>query len=190
MVGLVCGLITASATAQTKPATTPVASDAPKAQKPLPLPPPSTSNVPQRAPFTGPAAGRPLPPPSALASVDIPDPLAPPGGSSVEESVQQLLSEAVVSTASKRSQRIDDVPLTISWIPAEELEGTGQFTLCEAIQYFPGMECRRGPMRKAAVSARGLGSNFLSNRLLLLKDGRPADGPVDGPVLRGRDDAA
>ncbi|MFL5356339.1 TonB-dependent receptor domain-containing protein [Archangium sp.] len=199
LVGLMCGLASNSGAAQTKstspasssaggsgavaqaPAST--ASDAPKTRKPLPLPAPATSsNVPQRAPFTGPSSGRPLPPPASMAGVDIPDPLA--GGasndSSLEESVQQLLSEAVVSTASKRNQRIADVPMTVSWIPAEELEGTGQFTLCEAIQYFPGMECRRGAMRKAAVSARGLGSNYLSNRLLLLKDGRPLTDPWTG----------
>ena len=184
LVGLMCGLTASAGVAQTKsssPAPTSTASDAPKARKPLPLPPPSSSsNVPQRAPFTGPAASRPLPPPSSLAGVDIPDPLATPEASSLEDSVQQLLSEAVVSTASKRSQRISDVPMTISWIPAEELEGTGQFTLCEAIQYFPGMECRRGAMRKTAVSARGLGSNYLSNRLLLLQDGRPLTDPWTG----------
>ena len=194
LVGLMCGLTAHAGTPQTKsslpaPASTTstgtstgtTAPDAPKARKPLPLPPPaSSSNVPQRAPFTGPSASRPLPPPSALAGVDIPDPLAAPEASSLEESVQQLLSEAVVSTASKRSQRIADVPMTISWIPAEELEGTGQFSLCEAIQYFPGMECRRGAMRKAAVSARGLGSNYLSNRLLLLQDGRPLTDPWTG----------
>ncbi len=190
VVGLMCGLATTTAAAQTKSstqATAPAstakkAADAPKARTPgsLPLPAPAASNVPQRAPFTGPAASRPLPPPSGLAGVDIPDPLATPEASSLEESVQQLLSEAVVTTASKRSQRIVDVPMTISWIPAEELEGTGQFTLCEAIQYFPGMECRRGSMRKAAVSARGLGSNYLSNRLLLLKNGRPLTDPWTG----------
>ncbi len=184
LVGLMCGLTASAGAAQTKsssPApTSSTAPDAPKARKPLPLPAPSSSNVPQRAPFTGPAASRPLPPPSSLAGVDIPDPLATPEASSLEDSVQQLLSEAVVSTASKRSQRISDVPMTISWIPAEELEGTGQFSLCEAIQYFPGMECRRGAMRKTAVSARGLGSNYLSNRLLLLQDGRPLTDPWTG----------
>jgi hemoglobin/transferrin/lactoferrin receptor protein len=195
LLGLACLLTTSTALAQSPrrapgPSTPPAASppdaaapaasspDAPRASKPLP--PPSPSNVPVRAPFTGPAASRPLPPPSSLATVDIPDPLAEPGAPSIEESVQQMLSEAVVSTASKRNQRLSDVPMTISWIPADELEGTGQFTLCEAIQYFPGMECRRGPMRKAAVSARGLGSNFLSNRLLLLQDGRPLTDPWTG----------
>ncbi len=163
---------------------------APKGQKSkLPMPtrgaalpdaaPPS--NVPQRSPFTGPVSTRALPPPSSLAGLDIPEPVAAQeGGASLEESVQQLLSEVMVSTASKRNQRIVDVPMTVSWISAEELEGTGQFTLCEAIQYFPGMECRRGSMRKAAVSARGLGSNYLSNRLLLLKDGRPLTDPWTG----------
>ncbi len=190
VVGLMCGLAANTAAAQTKSSTpTPAPAtkakkpaDAPKARAPgsLPLPAPAASNVPQRAPFTGPSSSRPLPPPSGLAGVDIPDPLATSESSSLEESVQQLLSEAMVTTASKRAQRIVDVPMTISWIPAEELEGTGQFTLCEAIQYFPGMECRRGSMRKAAVSARGLGSNYLSNRLLLLKNGRPLTDPWTG----------
>ncbi|MBM7115672.1 TonB-dependent receptor plug domain-containing protein [[Archangium] primigenium] len=178
LLALTCLLSAAPALAQTNKRPT----DAPQASKPAPPPAaaPPASNVPQRAPFTGPVMSRPLPPPSGLASVDIPDPLASPDGESLEASVQQLLSEAMVSTASKRSQRIADVPMTISWIPAEELEGTGQFTLCEAIQYFPGMECRRGSMRKAAVSARGLGSNYLSNRLLLLQDGRPLTDPWTG----------
>ncbi|WP_375745496.1 TonB-dependent receptor [Corallococcus interemptor] len=134
-------------------------------------------NVPDRAPFTEPASDRALPPPSSLSGLDGPD-LG--GGDDLEQNINMALSEAVVTTASKRSQRISDVPLTVSWIPAEELEGTGQFSLCEAIQYFPGMECRRGSMRKAAVSARGLGSNYLSNRLLLLKDGRPLTDPWTG----------
>ncbi|HEX8698553.1 MAG TPA: TonB-dependent receptor [Myxococcaceae bacterium] len=138
---------------------------------------PSTgSNVPATSRFEGPDPSRPLPPPSGLASLD--DPLS--GPDSIEQSVNVLLSEAVVTTAGKRDQRLQDVPLTVAWIPAEELEGTGAFSLCEAIQYFPGMECRRGPMRKVAVSARGLGSNFLSNRLLLLKDGRPLTDPWTG----------
>ncbi len=137
----------------------------------------SAPNVPATSRFTAPEPSRPLPPPSGLAGLDVADPT---GASSIEESVNVLLSEAVITTASKRNQRISDVPLTVAWIPAEELEGTGAFTLCEAIQYFPGLECRRGAMRKVAVSARGLGSNYLSNRLLLLKDGRPLTDPWTG----------
>ncbi|MBU8896503.1 TonB-dependent receptor [Corallococcus sp. M34] len=139
---------------------------------------PVHDNIPASAPFSQPTMDRPMPPPAGLAGLDGPDPLA--GASALEESVSRMQSEAIVTTASKRRQRISDVPLTVSWIPAEELEGTGQFSLCEAIQYFPGMECRRGSMRKAAVSSRGLGSNYLSNRLLLLKDGRPLTDPWTG----------
>ncbi|WP_163785835.1 TonB-dependent receptor plug domain-containing protein [Myxococcus vastator] len=151
--------------------------DAPTNPPPAIAQPEPASNVPITAPFAEPAMNRPLPPPSGLAGLDG-DPLG--GADALEESVNRVLSEAVVTTAGKRNQRISDVPLTVSWIPAEELEGTGQFTLCEAIQYFPGMECRRGSMRKAAVSARGLGSNYLSNRLLLLQDGRPLTDPWTG----------
>jgi outer membrane receptor protein involved in Fe transport len=172
--------------AATPPAPTPTPPAEPATATPTPAPSSgvaqpasgSSSNVPQTSPFVGPDPGRTMPPPSGLAGIDMPDPTA--GPDSIESSVEQLLSEAVVTTASKRNQRIKDVPLTVSWIPGEELEGTGAFTLCEAVQYFPGMECRRGSMRKAAVSARGLGSNYLSNRLLLLKDGRPLTDPWTG----------
>jgi len=168
-----------------EPAPAPVAAPAPvtttgspsmSAPGGLAADPGATSNVPNSAPFAGPDSNRTMPQPSSLAGLD--DPLS--GQSSIESAVNQLLSEAVVTTAGKRNQRLQDVPLTVAWIPAEELEGTGAFTLCEAIQYFPGLECRRGAMRKVAVSARGLGSNYLSNRLLLLKDGRPLTDPWTG----------
>lgn len=133
-----------------------------------PTPPPSKDpGVPPLAPFTIPAPNRPLAPPSSMAGLDFDD------ESSLEQGIRQLQSEVQVETATKRATKLQDVPMTVAWIPGDELEGTGQFSLCDAIQYFPGMECRRGPMRKAAISARGLGSNFLSNRLLLLQDGRP-----------------
>lgn len=123
------------------------------------------------APFSGPAGNRVLPPPAPLAGLDVPEP------GDIQE---DILREQTVTTGAKREQKLQDVPLTISWIPGEELQGTGAFSLCDTIQYFPGLECRRGAMRKAAVSARGLGSNFLSNRLLLLKDGRPYTDPWTG----------
>lgn len=137
-------------------------------------------DVPVSAPFTGPANSRPLPPPAPVP--DLPGESTATAGETPGVDINNIenLANAVVSSASKREQRLKDVPMTVSWIPAEELEGTGQFTLCDAIQYFPGMECRRGAMRKAAVSAFGLGSNFLSNRLLLLKDGRPETDPWTG----------
>jgi hemoglobin/transferrin/lactoferrin receptor protein len=170
-----------------EPVLAPVAAPPPAAMTGSPaLPPPggqganpgTVSNLPNTAPFAGPEGHRPLPPPSSMAGMGLDDPLA--GQSSIESAVNQLLSEAVVTTAGKRKQRLQDVPLTVAWIPAEELEGTGAFTLCEAIQYFPGLECRRGAMRKVAVSARGLGSNYLSNRLLLLQNGRPLTDPWTG----------
>ncbi len=137
------------------------------------------SNAPPLAPFTGPAGNRVLPVPSQLAGLNFAEPGSE-ESSAIEQSALQLQSQAVVETAGKRAQKLNEVPMTVSWIPAEELEGTGQFTLCDAIQYFPGMECRRGAMRKVGISARGLGSNFLSNRLLLLQDGRPQTDPWTG----------
>jgi hemoglobin/transferrin/lactoferrin receptor protein len=138
-----------------------------------------TPPPPPTAPFTAPADGSLPPPAPAPADLSLPPGDSGPEGG-IEERFRILQAKQTVSTASKREQSINDVPLTISAIPAEELDGTGRFTLCDAIQYFPGLECRRGAMRKAAVSVRGLGSNFLSNRMLLLVDGRPATDPWTG----------
>lgn len=155
-----------AAPAASAPQTVPASATAPKRRV----------DVPALAPFTGPASNRPLPPPAQLAGADF----TLPGEPSLEDSLLQLQNEVRFESATKRAQKLNEVPMTVSWIPADELEGTGQFNLCDAIQYFPGMECRRGPMRKVAISARGLGSNFLSNRLLLLQDGRPQTDPWTG----------
>lgn len=138
---------------------------------------PDLSTLPSAGPQPGSASGLPSVPkkkasPAASAST--------PGEVNLEAQLFKLQSQAVVETALKRKTSLRDIPLTLEWIPEQELEGTGMFTLCDAIQYFPGMECRRGAMRKVAVSARGLGSNFLSNRLLLLTDGRPDTDPWTG----------
>ncbi|MGQ0507420.1 MAG: TonB-dependent receptor plug domain-containing protein [Myxococcaceae bacterium] len=140
----------------------------PKSKTPPALP--AETPMPSLAPFTHPADSRPLPPPAPAPEDD---------SSELERRLSAFQADPVVSSM-KRKQKLSEVPMTVSWIPAEELEGTGQFTLCDAIQYFPGMECRHGAMRKAVVSARGLGSNFLSNRLLLLRDGRPETDPWTG----------
>lgn len=134
--------------------------------------------VPPSSSFTGPASNRALPPPAPLP--DLHDPTVPdPLGSDIEQQLELVHANEVVQIG-KREQRLADIPMTVSWIPASELDGVGALTLCDAIQFFPGMECRRGPMRKAAISSHGLGSNFLSNRLLLLKDGRPLTDPWTG----------
>jgi len=182
--GLVVAVMLVSGVAQAAAPRKPAPAPAPAAPAPETKPPPVDDveppvDVPVMAPFTGPASNRPLPPPAPIPGPSLePDALGLEG--SIEESLRQFQAEAVVSSATKREQRLKDVPMSVSWIPAEELEGTGQFTLCDTIQYFPGLECRRGAMRKATVSVHGLGSNFLSNRLLLLKNGRPETDPWTG----------
>lgn len=135
---------------------------------------PEPVDPPALAPFSGPSKKESLSNPASLAKLDLDS-----GSSDIETGFIELQSKAVVEIG-KRATKLRDIPLTVAWIPEEELQGTGEFTLCDAIQYFPGMECRRGAMRKVAVSARGLGSNFLSNRLLLLTDGRPETDPWTG----------
>ena len=136
-------------------------------------------------------AADPVPPgdapvlPSKAAPVAYPD-VAPPGEAAADdqsgepadlsaalESAAQRYQDKVTVSSGARNQKLSEVPMTLSYLSAEDIEGTGQFSLCDTIQLFPGLECRRGAMRQATVSTRGLGFNFMSNRLLLLKDGRP-----------------
>lgn len=132
------------------------------------------------------------PPDAPVAQPTTPAPeypdVAPPGeepggpadlGEKIEQAAQKYQDKITVSSGA-RSQKLSEVPMTLSYLGAEEIEGTGQFTLCDTIQLFPGLECRRGAMRQATVSTRGLGFNFMSNRLLLLKDGRPETDPWTG----------
>lgn len=100
-------------------------------------------------------------------------------GAALESAVQKYQDKVTVSSGA-RSQKLSEVPMTLSYLAAEDIEGTGQFSLCDTIQLFPGLECRRGAMRQATVSTRGLGFNFMSNRLLLMKDGRPETDPWTG----------
>ncbi len=91
----------------------------------------------------------------------------------------EALLNTTVSTASKREQSIAAVPVAVTVFSADDIEGTGQLTLCDALQYSQ-LSCRRGAMRKSVIGVRGLSSNFLSNRMLLLKDGRPETDPWTG----------
>ncbi len=103
-------------------------------------------------------------------------------GAALETAVQRYQDKITVSSGA-RSQKLSEAPMTLSYLSAEDIEGTGQFSLCDTIQLFPGLECRRGAMRQATVSTRGLGFNFMSNRLLMLKDGRPETDPWTGSFL-------
>src|SRR5690349_4899617 len=92
--------------------------------------------VPPSAPFTPRSTDQALAPPAPMPDLNLPPEPEPAG---IEERFRLMQAKQTVSTASKREQSLADVPLTLSAIPAEELEGTGQFTLCDAIQYFPGL---------------------------------------------------
>ncbi len=107
----------------------------------------------------------------------VPDP--PPGVDVADLDLSELLG-APLTTATKRLTSLRDSPVSAAVLTSDYLDGTGRFTLCDALQYVQGLSCRRGAMRKAVVGARGLSSNFLSNRLLLLRDGRPETDPWTG----------
>ncbi len=77
----------------------------------------------------------------------------------------------VVITASRRAQRISDVPYAISVISAEDIRRSGVRSVPDALRLVPGMDVAELAYGQYAVSARGFHS-FSSTKLLVLVDGR------------------
>lgn len=90
-------------------------------------------------------------------------------------SLEDLLGVEVVSPG-KRVQRLADVPAAISVITNEDIRRSGAKSLPEALRLAPGVEVSFISGDRWAVSIRGF-SEYLSNKLMVLVDGRSAYSP-------------
>ncbi|RMF56497.1 MAG: hypothetical protein D6748_13355 [Calditrichaeota bacterium] len=88
----------------------------------------------------------------------------------IELSPTALAGEPVVVTAGKYEQKIQDVPVSLSTVNAEEITYRNNITLNQALQYVPGvnMNSSQVNIRGSSGYSRGVGS-----RVLLLMDGIP-----------------
>ena len=92
-----------------------------------------------------------------------------------EFSLEDLLGIEVISPG-KRVQRLADVPAAIAVITNEDIRRSGAKSLPEALRLAPGVEVSFISGDRWAVSIRGF-SEYLSNKLMVLVDGRSAYSP-------------
>jgi iron complex outermembrane receptor protein len=81
------------------------------------------------------------------------------------------LMDMRVTTAARKSQRVEDVPAAIHVITRSDIRRSGLMTLPEILRLAPGVEVAQSSASKWAVSIRGFNNTF-ANKLLVLIDGR------------------
>jgi iron complex outermembrane recepter protein len=94
----------------------------------------------------------------------------------------EQLSEVVVSTASRLSERLDRVAAAAYVISAEDIRRSGATSLPEALRLAPMLTVSQADANQYAISARGL-NNVLANKMLVLIDGRAVYSPLFSGVF-------
>ncbi len=97
-------------------------------------------------------------------------PAAPDADKATDMSLEDLLNVEITSAA-RKSQRINDVAAAVFVITREDIERSGATSIPEALRLAPGVNVARQANNRWAVSVRGFNSRF-SNKLLVLMDGR------------------
>jgi iron complex outermembrane receptor protein len=102
---------------------------------------------------------------------------ASPFDMSIEE-----LGRIRVTTASRRAENLNTTPAFVHVITAEDIRRSGVTTIQQALRLAPGVEVARNGSNEWTISIRGF-SNDLSNKLLVLIDGRSVYSPLFGGVF-------
>jgi outer membrane receptor for ferrienterochelin and colicins len=81
-----------------------------------------------------------------------------------------IQSEAVVVTASKREQSLEEIPVSVSLVDSKTIQERNSITIDDALRYVPGVN-----MIQSQVNIRGMSgySRGIGSRVLLLLDGLP-----------------
>ncbi|MCG5509525.1 TonB-dependent receptor plug domain-containing protein [Ectothiorhodospira lacustris] len=99
----------------------------------------------------------------------------------LELSLEDLLQQEVI-TVSRRSQRLSDVAAAVHVITAEDIRRSGARSLPEVLRLAPGVDVARISEDRWAISIRSH-TEYLSNKLMVLVDGRNAYSPSFSGVL-------
>lgn len=108
------------------------------------------------------------------------------GGTTSDEdllglSIEQL-GQVQVTATSRHASRLADTPASVYVIEGERIRSLGIRTLPEALRLAPNLQVAQVNAAAFAVSARGLKTS-LSNKMLVLVDGRPVYTPLFAGVL-------
>jgi len=85
-------------------------------------------------------------------------------------SLEELM-EIEISSASKRPQKLVEVPAAVYVITQEDLKRSGVRYIADALRMVPGLHVAQAYAKRWAVSARGFNDEY-ANKILLLIDGR------------------
>ena len=115
--------------------------------------------------------------PSAVAQTE---PVLPPPDDLKKLSVDQLL-DMVVTSVSKRPEKLLDVASAIQVITGEDISRSGATSIPEALRLASNLEVAQVDSRQWAISARGFNDLF-ADKMLVLMDGRSVYTPLYGGV--------
>jgi len=101
----------------------------------------------------------------------------------------EQLGNLVVTSASRREERLADAATSIYVISAQEIRSSGATTLPQALQLAPNLNVARADTAQYAISARGF-NNLLANKMLVLIDGRALYTPLFSGVFWEAQDVA
>jgi iron complex outermembrane receptor protein len=94
----------------------------------------------------------------------------------------EQLGKVQVTATSRRASRLAETPASVYVIEGEEIRALGIRTLPEALRLAPNLQVARINAASYAVSARGFKTS-LSNKMLVMIDGRPIYTPLFAGVL-------
>jgi iron complex outermembrane receptor protein len=104
-----------------------------------------------------------------------------PAPSAFDLSIEEL-GQIQVTTASRRPESLEVTPAAVYVITAEEIRRSGVTTIPDALRLAPNVEVARNNSHQWTISIRGF-SNDLSNKLLVLIDGRSVYSPLYAGVF-------
>jgi outer membrane receptor protein involved in Fe transport len=94
-------------------------------------------------------------------------------------SIEELMEVPVIVSASRKAQKIDELSVPVSVITADDIHYGGLTNIPEILQFSPGIDMLRISRFRYAVGVRGL-HEFISDRTLVLINGRSAESPLFG----------
>lgn len=87
-----------------------------------------------------------------------------------------------IETASKKSQKITDIPAAAFVMTADDIKRTGATNIIDVLRLVPGVSVARIDANKWAITSRGFNGRF-SNKLLVMIDGRTVYSPIFSGVF-------
>ena len=100
-------------------------------------------------------------------------------GDFFDMSIEELMEVPIVVSAARQEQKVGQLSVPVSVITDEDIHYSGLTNIPEILQFSPGIDMLRISRFRYAVGVRGL-HEFISDRTLVLINGRSAESPLFG----------